>query len=54
MDQLKNNENKMKDIENPDYKNYKDKIINLQEKINQSIDEKQNLNDLINELEKSF
>ena len=52
MNQLKNKENKMKDIENPDYKNYKDKIIDLQDKINQSINEKQNLNDLINELEK--
>ncbi len=52
MDQLKNNENKMKDIKNPDYKNYKDKIIELQEKINKSSDEKQNLKDLIKELEK--
>ena len=52
MNQLKNKENKMEDIENPDYKNYKDKIIDLQDKINQSINEKQNLNDLINELEK--
>ena len=52
MDQLKNNENKMKDIENPDYINYKDKIIELQEKINKSNNEKQNLKDLIKEFEK--
>ena len=52
MNQLKDNENKMKDIDNTDYKNYKDKIIDLQEKINKSINEKQNLYDLINELEK--
>ena len=52
MNQLKVNENKMIDIENTDYKNYKDKIINLQEKINKSINEKQNLYDLINELER--
>ena len=52
MEQLKNNESNMKDIENSYYINYKDKIIDLQEKINQSIDEKQTLNDLINELEK--
>ena len=43
MDQLKNNENKMKDIENPDYINYKDKIIELQEKINKSSNEIKNL-----------
>ena len=52
MDQLKNNENKMKDIENPDYINYKDKIIELQEEINKSSNEKQNLQDLMKELEK--
>ena len=42
----------MKDIENPDYINYKDKIIELQEKINKSNNEKQNLKDLIKEFEK--
>ena len=52
MDQLKNNENKMKDIENPDYINYKDKIIELQEKINKSSNEIKYLKDLIKELEK--
>ena len=52
MQQLKNDENKMKDIENPDYNNYKDKIIDLQENINKSIHEKENLQDLIKELEK--
>ena len=52
MDQLKNNENKMKDIENPDYINYKDKIIELQEKINKSSNEIKNLKYLIKEFEK--
>ena len=52
MNQLKDNENQMEDIDNTDYKNYKDKIIDIQEKINKSNNEKRNLYDLINELEK--
>ena len=42
----------MKDIEYPGYINYKDKIIDFQEKINKSKHEKDNLKNLIIELEK--
>ena len=52
MNQLKDYEKKMKDIEYPDYINYKEKIIDFQEKINKSKNEKENLKNLIIELEK--
>ena len=52
MNQLKDDEKKMKDIEYPGYMNYKDKIIDFQEKINVLINEKENLKNLIIELEK--